>query len=64
MPPKIRELESRLLKAGFIMFPGKGSHRHFIHPSGVKTTLSGQRGDDAQHYQIKDVNYKIKLAGK
>lgn len=46
------------------MSPGKGSHRHFIHPSGVKTTLSGQRGDDAQHYQIKDVNYKIKLAGK
>lgn len=64
MPIKVRELEKRLLKAGFIMTPGKGSHRHFTHPSGVKLTLSGQRGDDVKPYQLKEAETKIKLAGQ
>lgn len=63
MPIKIRDLEKRLLKAGFVMSPGKGSHRHFCHPSGVKLTLSGQRGDDVKPYQLKEADAKIKLAG-
>lgn len=64
MPIKIRDLEKRLLKAGFVMSPGKGSHRHFIHPCGVKLTLSGQRGDDVKPYQLKEADAKIKLAGQ
>ncbi len=46
------------------MTPGKGSHRHFTHPSGVKLTLSGQRGDDVKPYQLKEAETKIKLAGQ
>ena len=64
MPIKILELEKRLLKAGFIMSPGKGSHRHFTHPCGAKLTLSGQRGDDVKPYQLKEAEAKIKLAGE
>ena len=33
---------------------GKGLHRNFLHPSGVKITLSGAPGDDAKHYQERE----------
>ncbi len=55
MPRKLKELERDLLKAGFTWKSGKGSHRKYIHPSGVKVTISGQAGDDAKRYQEKDV---------
>jgi predicted RNA binding protein YcfA (HicA-like mRNA interferase family) len=56
MPPKIRELIAELERAGFINRGGKGSHRTYFHPKGTKTvTISGQTGDDAQKYQIKQV---------
>jgi predicted RNA binding protein YcfA (HicA-like mRNA interferase family) len=59
MPPKIRDLIRGLEKAGFIDRGGKGSHRNFMHPSGVVLTLSGHPGDDAKSYQIKLVKSKI-----
>ena len=51
MPRKIRELIKDLEKAGFINRGGKGSHRNYIHSSGVVLTISGKPGDDAKHYQ-------------
>ena len=60
MPPKIRELISRLKKAGFIDRGGKGSHRNFTHPSCLKpVTLSGNAGDDAKPYQERAVQAAI-----
>ncbi|MBI1768226.1 MAG: type II toxin-antitoxin system HicA family toxin [Bacteroidetes bacterium] len=63
MPRKIRELIRDLQKAGFVKQWGKGSHRNFKHVN-VKNpiTLSGKEGDDAQHYQEKDVRRVIKEA--
>jgi predicted RNA binding protein YcfA (HicA-like mRNA interferase family) len=55
MPRKIRELISDLKRAGFINRGGKGSHRNFEHPSGIRTTLSGKPGDDAKRYQEREV---------
>lgn len=57
MPPKIRELKARLRKAGFYSRPGKGSHSVWKHQNlpGARLTLSGSDGDDAQYYQIEDV---------
>jgi hypothetical protein len=34
---------------------GKGSHRNFAHPKGLRVTISGGAGDDARHYQERDV---------
>jgi len=59
MPKKIRELISMLEKSGFYNRGGKGSHRNFIHPLGLKVTLSGKLGSDALRYQEKEVNSKI-----
>jgi len=44
-----------LEKAGFVNRPGKGSHRNFTHPKGFRITISGASGDDAKHYQERDV---------
>ncbi len=57
MPIKIRELKAKLRKAGFYPRPGKGSHTVWKHPSlpGERFTLSGADGDDAQRYQLADV---------
>ena len=49
-----------LERAGFVNKGGKGSHRNYLHPSGVKLTLSGNLGDDALKYQEKEVSSKIK----
>jgi predicted RNA binding protein YcfA (HicA-like mRNA interferase family) len=38
----------------------KGSHKNFIHPKGVVLTISGKPGDDAKHYQEKELAKKIK----
>lgn len=61
MPRKIRQLIADLEQAGFFPVPGgKGSHRKFRHPrfSGA-VILSGKAGDDAQHYQEKQVRLAI-----
>jgi predicted RNA binding protein YcfA (HicA-like mRNA interferase family) len=51
----IRDLE----RAGFTNRGGKGSHRNFEHPVGVRTTISGSPGDDAKQYQEKEVKRVI-----
>jgi predicted RNA binding protein YcfA (HicA-like mRNA interferase family) len=62
MPKKIRELIAMLNKAGFVDRGGKGSHRNFIHDTGIKVTLSGASGDDALPYQEKEVMQCIEVA--
>lgn len=62
MPRNLRELMADLEKAGFVDRGGKGSHRNFIHPRGLRVTLSGQAGADALHYQEKEVRRKIALS--
>ena len=64
VPRKIRQLISDLEKAGFINRGGKGSHRNFEHPKGLRVTLSGQTGDDALHYQEREVKRKIQESRK
>ena len=39
MPRKVRQLIADLEKAGFVNRGGKGSHRNFTHPKGVRLTL-------------------------
>ena len=60
MPPKIRELTRELTKAGFKNRGGKGSHRNYVHPSGVKITIGGNDGDDAKKYQVQDTGRALK----
>ena len=60
MPRKIRELIKDLEMAGFVHRGGKGSHRNFIHVSGIVLTISGKPGDDAKPYQEKLARQKIK----
>ena len=62
MPGKLRELMADLERAGFVNRGGKGSHRNYIHPRGVRVTLSGQSGADTRHYQGKEVRQKIILS--
>lgn len=64
MPRKIKELIRDLKNAGFINRGGKGSHENFTHQSGVRTTLSGNLGDDAKPYQEHEVKTKIKESKK
>ena len=64
MTRKIRQLIKDLEKAGFINRGGKGSHRNYIHPKGVAITISGKLGDDAKHYQEKEIEVKIKESQK
>ena len=59
MPRKIRELIRELERAGFSNRGGKGSHRNFEHPDGVRVTVSGQLGDDAKRYQEREVDTAI-----
>ena len=55
MPRKVRQLIADLVQAGFVNRGGKGSHRNYAHPKGQRVTLSGGAGDDARHYQERDV---------
>ncbi|MGH7201408.1 MAG: type II toxin-antitoxin system HicA family toxin [Planctomycetaceae bacterium] len=38
---------------------GKGDHRNFEHPKGIRITISGKLGDDAKPYQEREVEKKI-----
>ena len=62
MPRKIRRLIADLTGAGFAQVPGgKGSHRKFQHPRyRGAVVLSGNEGDDAQHYQEKQIRNAIR----
>ena len=66
MPRKIRQLVAELEQAGFLLVPGgKGSHRKFRHPKlPGAVILSGQSGDDAKHYQEKQVRNAIRETSK
>ncbi|NOY58661.1 MAG: type II toxin-antitoxin system HicA family toxin [Calditrichaeota bacterium] len=64
MPRKIRELIKDLEKAGFVNRGGKGSHRNYLHPSGVVLTISGKLGDDAKPYQEKLVKQRLQEVTK
>ena len=44
-----------LIRAGFVDRGGKGSHRNFTHPKGLRVTVSGKPGDDAKPYQERDI---------
>jgi predicted RNA binding protein YcfA (HicA-like mRNA interferase family) len=61
MPRKIRQLVADLQQAGFIpISEGKGSHRKFRHPRFAGAViLSGKDGDDAHHYQEKQIRHAI-----
>ena len=59
MPRKVRHLMADLEKAGFVNRGGKGSHRNFTHPKGLRVTISGDAGDDARHYQERDVRRAV-----
>jgi predicted RNA binding protein YcfA (HicA-like mRNA interferase family) len=59
MPRKIRDLVRDLIDAGFANRGGKGDHRNFEHPKGVRVTLSGSLGDDAKPYQERQVAQRI-----
>ena len=62
MPRKVRQLIADLEAAGFAVAPGgKGSHRKFRHPRFAGAViLSGKDGEDAQHYQEKQVRNAIR----
>jgi predicted RNA binding protein YcfA (HicA-like mRNA interferase family) len=62
MPRKVRQLIAELEKAGFVNRGGKGSHRNFAHPKGIRITLSGGSGDDARHYQERQVRQAVEEA--
>ena len=60
MPPKVRELIADLERSGFAQSSGKGSHRKFRHPKVAKTVvISGNAGEDAKPYQVKNVQRAI-----
>ena len=66
MPRKIRQLIADLERAGFGLVPGgKGSHRKFQHPRlKGSVLLSGKGGQDAQHYQEKQIRNAINDASR
>lgn len=59
MARKVRELMSDLELSGFVNRGGKGSHRNYLHPKGIRVTLSGKPGDDAKPYQEREVRRAI-----
>jgi len=62
MPRKVRELIRDLERAGFVNRGGKGSHRNYLQPRGVRITVSGHAGDDAKRYQERDVENALREA--
>ena len=62
MPRKVRQLIADLEKVGFVNRGGKGSHRNFTHPKGLRVTISGGAGDDAKHYQEREVRRALNAA--
>jgi len=66
MPPKIRKLKALLSKAGFMQRPAKGSHTMWVHPRlpELPVVVSGKDGDDADKYQIREVEKALKQLGE
>lgn len=62
MPRKLRQLRAELRRSGFTLDTkrGKGSHTYWTHPLvSYPVVLSGEDGDDADHYQERDVRKAI-----
>ncbi len=59
MSRKTRQLIAELEKAGFVNRGGKGNHWNFMHPDGLRVTLSSKKGADAAHYQEKNIRLAI-----
>ena len=57
MPPKVREIKREMRREGAGWRPAKGSHTYWTHPlvPGESVTISGNDGDDALPYQVRDV---------
>lgn len=66
MPRKIRQLVADLEQAGFARVTGgKGQHRKFQHPKLTGSViLSGADGDDAKHYQERQVQAALREVAK
>ena len=65
MPRKLRELMADLKRAGFVLEPGRGSHRKFRHAKGQTVILSGHgEGVDAKPYQERQVKNTIEESRK
>ncbi|MDY6983452.1 MAG: type II toxin-antitoxin system HicA family toxin [Pseudomonadota bacterium] len=65
MPPKVEDLIEQLEHAGFVDRGGKGSHRNYVHPRVAKpVTISGNPGDDAKRYQVREVWWALAEAQK
>jgi predicted RNA binding protein YcfA (HicA-like mRNA interferase family) len=64
VPPKVRELEARLKRAGFKRQAAKGSHRKWVHPTGKLMIMSGGESDDAKKYQESQVEEAIMAVGR
>jgi predicted RNA binding protein YcfA (HicA-like mRNA interferase family) len=62
MPRKVRELVRDLERAGFVNRGGRGSHRNYLHPRGIRITISGGLGDDAKRYQERDTEKALREA--
>lgn len=63
MPRKLRELRADLRKAGWYIDRQRGSHQTWQHPLvHYPVVVSGHDGDDAYHYQEKQVQDAIRDA--
>ena len=63
MPRKIRQLRAELARHGFRKAAGrgKGSHTYWTHDLlSYPVVLSGKDGDDADHYQERDVRNALR----
>ncbi|MGH6787304.1 MAG: type II toxin-antitoxin system HicA family toxin [Novosphingobium sp.] len=48
-----RDFEALFRAFGFTVRPGKGSHRHYVHPNVAAILTVQPRGKDAVPYQVK-----------
>jgi predicted RNA binding protein YcfA (HicA-like mRNA interferase family) len=55
VPRKLRQLRADLRALGFVLVRQAGSHQTWQHPVGLKITLAGGDGADAQRYQERDL---------
>jgi predicted RNA binding protein YcfA (HicA-like mRNA interferase family) len=58
----VKELIRDLERAGFVNRGGKGSHRNYRHPRGIRIMISGGSGDEANYYQERDVEKALREA--
>lgn len=56
MPPKVREILSRLRQEGWVLVAQKGGHRQFVHPRKPgRVTVSGKPSKDLPHSMRKSI---------